>query len=115
MKADTLPAMSEKEFQAQVIQLAKLHGWKVAHFRSVRVLAASGKIIWQTPVAADGKGWPDTFMVRGERAIAPELKVLPNKPTPDQLEWLAALNAAGIYAPVWYPSDWPEIVKELDQ
>jgi hypothetical protein len=100
---------TEAEFQAQVIQLARLRGWRVAHFRPART--AKG---WRTAVAADGVGWPDLFLVRGGRVIAAELKVGNNRLSPQQTAWLTALRAADIPAVVWRPTMWPEIEEALE-
>jgi hypothetical protein len=35
------------------------------------------------------------------------------KPSKAQLRWLAALEAAGAEAYLWYPRDWPQIVQLL--
>lgn len=119
VNADTLSALgsdseSEAQFQARVIDLAHALGWRVAHFRRVRVQRQNGKTYWETPVAADGKGFLDLELVR-ERIVKVELKVGANKPTPEQLEWLAAYKAAGVECHVWYPKDWPEIVAVLQE
>lgn len=96
-KADPLPALTEAEFQSQVLELAALYRWRVAHFRAART--AHG---WRTPVAADGAGFPDLFMVRGRRCIAAELKrSAKSHLTPAQQDWLADLRAAGVESYVW--------------
>ena len=46
--------MSERELQDAVIQLARLLGWRVAHFRPAMTTRG-----WRTPVSADGAGFPD--------------------------------------------------------
>jgi hypothetical protein len=46
--------VSERDFQAAVLEAARVFGWHVAHFRPART--AHG---WRTPVAADGAGFPD--------------------------------------------------------
>lgn len=97
---------TEAEFQRQVLDLAKLCGFLRCHFRPA--MNRRGK--WATAIEGDA-GFPDTVIVhpiRG-RLIFAELKVHPNKATPDQLRWIEALQAAGQYARVWYPDDWPEI------
>ncbi len=101
--------ISEKEFQSQVITYAKLRQWKVASFRKVRVQRNDGSTYWETPVAADGAGWPDLVLTRGKRKLAVELKVPPNKPTAEQVEWLASLRATGDETYIWYPKDWGTI------
>ena len=102
----SLSPVNENDFQDTVIKLAKLHGWRVAHFRPSRT-----KDGWATAVSADGKGFPDLFMLRdstGHR-VAAELKVGHNKTTPEQDAWLTAMEACGIPAFVWKPCDWDEI------
>ena len=109
----SLPKITENEFQTQVISLARLLGWKVAHFRSVRVQRANGSIRWQTPVQGDGAGFPDLILVRGSRLLVVELKVPPNKCTPEQEDWLEAFRNAGREVFVWTPADWPQIELSL--
>lgn len=108
MTAPALPAITEAEFQQQVIQFARLHSWHVAHFRPART-----KTGWRTAVSADGAGWPDLFLVRDSEAMALELKSDTGTTTPAQREWLKRLAAAGIRAGVVRPKDWPEIERAL--
>ena len=108
-----LPKVSEKEFMSQVIALAKLRGWRVAHFRTARVQRADGKVYYATPVQADGEGFPDLIMVRKAKFLAVELKVPPNSATDSQAAWIVDLRNAGADARIWYPKDWDEIVKTL--
>ncbi len=92
-----LPPLTEAEFQSQVLELAHLYRWRVAHFRAART--AHG---WRTPVAADGAGFPDIFAIRGRRCLAAELKRnAKSKLTPAQQDWLADMRSAGIEAYVW--------------
>lgn len=104
---------SEAEFQAALVEKAQELDWIVASFRAVQVVRRDGSTFWQTPTEADGNGWPDLFLVRGDRAIAAELKVGKNTLSAAQRRWLASLEAAGITAVVWRPADWAAIVKEL--
>jgi hypothetical protein len=100
-------AIRESEFLEQVVALARLRGWRVAHFRPART--AQG---WRTPVQGDGRGFPDLLLVRergDRRVIAAELKVGAGRPTIEQAEWLSAFAAAGVAAYTWRPDDWPEI------
>ncbi len=99
---------SESDFQKQVIQLARLYKWKVAHFRA----AMNRRGQWSTPVQADGAGFPDLLMVR-DRVIAAELKSEKGKTSPEQDEWIAQFRTAGIEAFVWKPADWDAIVEVL--
>ncbi len=107
---DRLPAVSEKAFQGQVIALARLCGWRVAHFRAART--AQG---WRTPVAADGAGWPDLVLVHPRRGLLlyRELKTDRGQVAEEQGAWLAALQAAGQDAAVWRPRDWNTIARTL--
>lgn len=103
----------EADFQEQVIALARLHGWRVAHLRKVRVQRKNGSVYWETPVAADGKGFPDLILVRGTRIIAAELKTDAGALKPEQTRWLDAFRGAGVCAVVWRPLYWGQIEVEL--
>lgn len=100
----------EASFQSAVIAVARLHGWKVAHFRKART-----KRGWVTAVSADGQGWPDLLLCHPQRGLilARELKVPPNTTTPEQETWLCVLRACGVDARVWTPTDWVEIQRTL--
>lgn len=67
--------MTERDLQNAVIQCAQLLGWRVAHFRPARVMRG-GREIYETPIAADGKGFPDLVLVnrRHRRLMFVELK-----------------------------------------
>lgn len=101
------PDPPEKEFQRDVIRLARTLGWRVAHFRPARTSKG-----WRTPVAADGAGWPDLMLVR-DRLVAAELKTGSNRLTPEQADWIDALQAAGVECHVWRPGDLDAIVFTL--
>ncbi len=101
MKATTLPPISEAEFQRQVMQFAKLHGWRTAHFRKAQRQNGT----WLTPVAGDGKGFLDIVLVR-HRLLFVELKTERGKLTPEQEAWVQALEDADQTVYVWRPSDW---------
>lgn len=105
--------VTEADFTEAVIQRAQQLGWRVARFRTVRVQRKNGSVYYETPVQADGKGWPDLFMVRGFRVLAVELKVGKNRPTAAQMEWLDVLERAGVEIDVWTPADWPAIDRTL--
>jgi hypothetical protein len=102
------PRESEAGFQRAVIDLARLMGFRVAHFRAAQT--ARG---WRTPVQADGAGFPDLVMVRGNRIIAAELKAQAGRVSDEQLAWLDALAAAGCESYVWRPRDWERVVHVL--
>lgn len=107
-----LPPLSEAQFQRQVIDLAHLCGWLVAHFRAGRT--AKG---WRTPVSADGAGWPDLVLVhaRRQQVLFRELKTDKGELNLAQVLWLAALSGAGLDAGVWRPRDWERIVETLTE
>jgi hypothetical protein len=81
--------MTEKEWQAQVLQLARMLGWRHFHaFNSKR----------------SPSGYPDLTLVR-DRVVFCELKSEAGKPTAAQRDWLDALEAAGAECYLWRPSD----------
>ncbi len=112
--------ITEAEFLRQVIELAQLRGFRVAHFRPART--AHG---WRTAVAGDGKGFPDLVLVRDDRLIFAELKAGRGKCTEEQDAWLRALAAVAwgpdmpagrIRVCEWHAdsdSDWAQIERVL--
>lgn len=102
-----LESMSEKDWQAQVIEIARMLRWRVAHFRSV--LTKHG---WQTPVQGDGVGFPDLILVR-DRILAVELKTDTGKVADEQLIWLTAFETAHIETHIWRPRDAEEVLATL--
>lgn len=101
------PSLSESAFLDQIAMLAKLHQWRVAHFRAGRT--AGG---WRTPCQYDAKGFPDLVLVR-ERILWVEVKRENGQLTDEQALWSQALFIAGADVRIWYPSDWPEIEETL--
>lgn len=86
---------SERDLQAAVVALLRLHGWRVHTVYDSR----------RSPA-----GWPDVFAVKDGRAIAFELKTERGGATRAQLAWLMDLKAVpGITARVVRPSDWDEL------
>ncbi len=97
-----LPPQSEANFQRQVIQLAKLYRWRVAHFRPARTEHG-----WRTPVEADGNGFPDLVLIRGLRLVIIELKSDRGKLSREQQDWLDAFDAVpGVEVVEARPADW---------
>ena len=96
--------MTEAQLQQQIIQLAKLYSWRVAHFRPA--MTAKG---WRTPVSADGQGFPDLVLVKRCRLIFAEVKSDKGRVSPEQQEWLDALRKTKNEVYLWKPKDWPEI------
>lgn len=99
-------AITEEKFLEQIISLARIYGWKVAHFRP-----AMTKWGWRTAVSGDGKGFPDCVLVKTGRMIFAELKSDTGKLSPEQVEWLRILGLKmGIEVYIWRPSDFNDIV-----
>ncbi|MCJ7634177.1 VRR-NUC domain-containing protein [Candidatus Bathyarchaeota archaeon] len=99
--------ISEEDFLRQVIDLAHVYGWKVAHFRPAQT--ARG---WRTAVQGDGAGFPDLVLVR-ERVIFAELKSEKGKVSDAQWAWKDVLQSAMAEFYIWRPSEWDEIVECL--
>jgi hypothetical protein len=108
----TRPRLSERDFQKAVVELAQLRRWRVAHFHRVHVQRKDGSHAWMTPVAADGKGFPDLVLVR-DRVVYAELKRRGGVASAEQHHWADALKAAGQEVHQWDPGDWEEIVAVL--
>lgn len=113
-----LDQMSEAEFQIEVIRAARTFGWRIAHFRA----AQNRRGQWETPVQADGKGFPDLVLVRAGRLIFAELKRNKGSHSPEQKRWLEDLEevATQIHVPpdtltvrTWRPRDWDQILEVL--
>jgi hypothetical protein len=96
--------VSEDDLKARVLDLAKLKGWMVVHYRPART--AKG---WRTPLEGD-KGCPDIILARRGVVLLVELKSATGGPTKEQRAWLDAL---GGHARLWKPKDWDDILKEL--
>lgn len=95
--------MLEKELQKAIGEMAQFLGWRVAHFRT----ANTGKG-YRTPVAFDGKGFPDLVLARDEdqRVVFIELKGEGGRLSPDQREWMRVLQKSGAEYHLLTPKDW---------
>ena len=91
--------ISERDFQAQVLALARLCQWRCYHtFDSRR----------------SERGFPDLVLVRRSRVLFIELKSERGRPTSAQQAWLADLEGTGkVDVRLWRPSDWNEIEATL--
>lgn len=102
--------MSEREWQEQVIDVAHMHGWMVAHFRRVTIKNGGHT----TPVQADGAGYPDLTMAHPVGGVIfVELKAAKGRLTEEQKRWRDQLQAAGARWYVWKPRDWNTVVGVL--
>jgi len=98
--------ISETDWQAQVVELAHLLGWKHLH---VRRSIGKGRS-WQT--TTNVVGWPDLLMWsprRPGRHIAAELKSAKGVVSDEQRAVLDDLAAAGFETYVWRPSDLDQV------
>ena len=87
--------LTEREFQASVLDLARITGWLAYHTHNSR---------------HSEKGFPDLCLVRANVCIMAELKSDTGRVSADQAAWITALDAIpGIIAAVWRPRDWPMV------
>ncbi len=91
-------AYSEREFQAQVVQLARMLGYLVYFTHDSR----------RSPA-----GFLDLVICGHGRLIIAELKTDKGRLTLEQMEWLHYLKMAGQDVRVWRPADWAEIEATL--
>jgi hypothetical protein len=100
--------LSEAAFQAQVVGLARFHGWRVYHAPDNRPAGKTGRP--QRTVSPDARGFPDLICVRGPRIVAAELKAERGRVAPEQSAWLQALEQApGVETYIWRPRDWDSV------
>lgn len=98
--------MSEAQLQSSIIELARWLGWRVAHFRTVAVKRGD-RVRYETPVQADGKGFPDLVLAHPKRGVIfAELKSETGRLEPEQDVWIAVLQDAGAHVAVWKPRDY---------
>jgi VRR-NUC domain-containing protein len=101
-------ALTEKQFLAQVRDLARLYGWRFYHTHDSRHSA---------------KGFPDCVLVkagkcrRPARLIVAELKSATGKVGTEQLAWLTTLSQVGesVETYLWRPDDFDAIVACLSR
>lgn len=100
---------TENDFQSQIIELARILGWKIAHFRPART-----KTGWRTAVAGDGSGFPDCCIVKPPRVIFAELKSNKGKLSAFQEHWLNLLKQCpGVEVYLWRPDDIEDVARIL--
>ena len=101
--------VTEAYFTDQIIDLAHLTGWHVAHFRPART--AKG---YRTPMQGD-VGFPDIVLAKGGRVILAELKAEGGAPRPEQIAWLRAAWGDQWEAYLWRPRDLPRLLALLKE
>ena len=93
--------MSERQLQDAIIELAKLLGWRIAHFRPA--MTREG---WRTAVQGH-VGFPDLVLLRPPRLVFAELKSKKGRVDFEQATWLNGLNEVkGVEQYCWRPADW---------
>lgn len=98
----------ESILQSQVIQLAKMNGFKVHHSRNVQI--ADGR--WMTAIAGDA-GFVDLVLAHPQRGVIfIELKSDVGKLSAAQVQWQNAFNGQVEY---WLvrPQDLEKLAKRL--
>ena len=89
MASLAIAELTEKEWQEQVVALARTVGWKVFHTYDSR---------------RSNPGLPDLILVR-DRVVFAELKRESGRLSAAQDEWQARLRRAGAEHYVWRPRD----------
>jgi hypothetical protein len=103
----------EAELQDEIISHLQGLGYVCAHFRPARVMRG-GKEMYETPVAAEGKGFPDIMAVRLGTALAIEVKSEEGVLREEQVMWLSAWGSVpGVTAMVIRPSSWRDVKRWL--
>ncbi len=91
--------ITEKEFQRQVLDVARIYGWRVYHPMLSK---------WSE------RGFPDLTMIRPPRVVFAELKSDKGKLSIHQDEWAELLlDCPGVEYHVWRPFQLDEIAKLL--
>ncbi len=96
--------ITEKQFQEQVIDIARMTGWLVHHDRGDYRKCIGGDI-----------GFPDLVLARNGVVIFAELKNRLGRLTGEQRAWIAALGveASRVTAYIWRPHDLDDIARIL--
>lgn len=104
----------EGELQDQIIAHLQDLGYKVAHFRPARVMR-DGVEVYETPVAADGAGWPDIVALNGRGScVVIEVKSDVGTVRDEQGAWLQAwATVPGAAVLIVRPSSWEDVKKWL--
>lgn len=115
MRDPRLDAISEKEWQATVLDHAQRAGWLRYYIpddmwkRAFRK-SANGKQYGQK---LGDKGFPDLVLLRAGRLIFRELKKMGGTLQPEQKVWRDELLNAGADWKLWRPSDLDDVIADL--
>jgi hypothetical protein len=100
--------ISHEALIVAITEMAHSMQYRVARFRSVRVMRKDGSFYFATPVGSDGVGFLDLTMAKQEeksasgniivpgRLIFSEIKVGKDKVRPEQQVWFDWLTATGL-------------------
>lgn len=91
-------SMTEKQFQALVVETAQTFGWHAFHFRNMLTNPA---------------GWPDLTIIKGEITLWVELKSEKGTLEESQIRMAQKFAEVGATIHCWRPSDWERIVDTL--
>ena len=109
-KQKPIESLSEAEWQAWIVDLARWLGWRCFHPRPAQI---SGR--WATHHTGE-PGFPDLTLVHPRRGfIMVECKTQRGRLTPGQKLWHVELDAAGVEVYVWRPSDYAEVEQRLKE
>jgi hypothetical protein len=101
--------VTEAEFQAKVIDLAKWCGWRVFHPRPAQY--KDGR--YATHYTGEA-GFPDLVLCHAKKGlIFAELKADKGRVTVGQQMWLHELEEAGAEVYLWQPKHWDAIEARL--
>jgi hypothetical protein len=89
--------LTEAEWLNTTCSMLDGNSWSRIHHTPTR---RAETVYTEGSTGSGAAGWPDLFAVRGERAIALELKREGNRPSHEQIGWLDRLRATGIEAHV---------------
>lgn len=93
-------AMDEKTLQENVVDALKRYRWRYVHF----LPATNEKGRWRTPYQGDD-GFVDFIAIRGNRALAFELKSQSGAFRKGQQEWIDGFAMTAVEVYVWRPFD----------
>ena len=91
-------ALSEKAWQAQVLELAQLYGWWTYHPYDSR---------------RSERGWPDVAFARTPEFFLSEFKTEKGRLTRAQESCIGLLRSCGVEVNVWRPSDFESVHRRL--
>lgn len=90
--------ITEKEFQASIVELAHLCGWWVFHVHDSR---------------RSQPGWPDLVLLRAPEAVFAEVKTDRGRVSTQQNAVIDELQACDLEVHVWRPRDWQTVERRL--